>query len=115
MSGTLPIQIFSKAAALDRGTICTIKTIYFMNISSYLSHIKCFVKDCPPRPCPVSVKQLARVFKVEYFSRNLILYRNNDVSHCCMIFHGVYTPYSTESLTLLEYLEAFLLDIFICL
>lgn len=75
MSGTLPIQIFSKAAALDRGTICTIKTIYFMNISSYLSHIKCFVKDCPPRVCPVSVKQLARIFKIEYFSRNSILYR----------------------------------------
>lgn len=79
MSRALPIQIFSKATALDRGTICMLKKNYFMNIRSSLSHINGDIKDCPPRVSPITVVQLACVLRIEYFSRNLILYRNNGM------------------------------------
>lgn len=87
----------------------------FMNTNSYLSHIHCVVKYCDPRVCSVTVVQLACVSRIEYFSRNLILYRNYSMSHYWMIFPGVCAPHSTKSLTLLDYLEAILLDVFTCL
>lgn len=84
-----------------------------MNMSNYLSHINCFIKDFRPRVSSISTVQLASVFRTEPFSRSLILYRDNDTSCYSMIVSGFYALNSTEVLALLEYLEAILLDVFI--